>query len=70
MVIQLDQMTIADKLRAMEALWDDLCRQTGGVPSPAWHEDILSQREESVAKGKEKFNEWDKEKERIKKSLV
>ncbi len=70
MAIQLDQMTTADKLRAMEALWDDLCRQAGGVPSPAWHEDILSQREESVAKGKEKFNEWDKEKERIKKSLV
>ena len=68
--IELDKMTTADKIRAMESLWDDLCRHADRIPSPLWHKDILSQREKSVAKGKEKFNDWNKEKERIRKSLT
>ena len=47
-----------------------LCRHADRIPSPSWHKDILSQREKSVAKGKEKFNDWNKEKERIRKSLT
>jgi hypothetical protein len=62
-------MTVADKIRAMESLWDDLCRHADGVPSPLWHKDILSQQEKSVAKGRGQFNDWSKEKERIRKSL-
>ncbi len=69
MVLQLDKMTTADKIRAMESLWDDLCKHADAVASPSWHKDILSQREKSVAKGKEKFNDWDREKKRIRKSL-
>lgn len=67
--IDLDKMTIADKIRAMESLWDDLCRHSEEVPSPLWHKDILSQREKSIVEGKEELNVWDNEKERIKKSL-
>ncbi len=70
MVLQLDKMTTADKIRAMESLWDDLCKHADAVASPSWHKDILSQREKSVAKGKEKFNDWDREKKRIRKSLI
>ncbi len=69
MALHLDQMTIADKIRAMESLWDDLCRHADGVPSPSWHKEILSQREKSAAKGRVKFNDWGKEKERIRKSI-
>ena len=69
MVLQLDKMTTADKIRAMESLWDDLCKHADAVVSPSWHKDILSQREKSAAKGKEKFNDWDREKKRIRKSL-
>lgn len=69
MELQLDQMTTEDKISAMEFLWDDLCRHADMVASPSWHKDILSQREESVVKGKEKFNDWNKEKERIRKLL-
>lgn len=71
MELQLDQMTTEDKISAMEFLWDDLCRHADAdmVASPSWHKDILAQREESVVKGKEKFNDWDKEKERIRKLL-
>ena len=43
--LPLDQMTIEDKIRTMEILWDDLCRQAEGRPSPAWHGEILRERE-------------------------
>lgn len=69
MELQLEQMTTKDKIHAMELLWDDLCKHVEAVTSPSWHKDILSQREKSLAKGKEKFNDWDKEKERIRKFL-
>ena len=69
MELQLDKMTTADKIRAMESLWQDLCRHADSDPSPLWHKDILCQREKSVAKGRSKFNDWSKEKERIRKSV-
>ena len=66
---QLDQLTTADKIRTMEYLWDDLCRHADEVPSPAWHADVLSQREQSVAEGSAVFRDWDAEKSRIRDSL-
>jgi hypothetical protein len=41
----LDEMTVSDKLHAMEQIWDDLCRNPENVPSPSWHSDILQARE-------------------------
>jgi hypothetical protein len=37
----LDQMTVADKLAAMERLWEDLGRTPEVLPSPSWHGDFL-----------------------------
>ena len=39
--LHLEQMTIEEKLRAMEALWDDL-RRHDAVKIPQWHQPILS----------------------------
>lgn len=69
MSLQLNQMTTKDKIRAMESLWDDLCRHASAVASPSWHKDVLYQREKSLTKGKDKFIDWNKEKGRIRKSL-
>ena len=49
--LQLDQMTLEEKLRAMEALWDDLCRRDA-VPVPQWHKDILDHRQRLIDEGK------------------
>ena len=68
--IKLDKMTIEEKIRAMESLWDDLCKHADSIPSPSWHKDILSQREDAVKKGKEKFLDWNEERERIRKSVT
>lgn len=67
--IPLDKMTTEDKIRTMEELWDDLCKHADKVPSPSWHKDVLAQREEAVSEGKDNFNDWDIEKERIRQAL-
>jgi hypothetical protein len=73
--LPLDKMTIAEKLGAMESLWDDLCRRPDEVPSPAWHEGVLKSREQSTvanaanADGTSRFQDWDEAKNRIRKQV-
>ncbi|MCE9544832.1 MAG: addiction module protein [Planctomycetia bacterium] len=57
--LPLDQMTLADKLEAMERLWADISTVPAAVPSPAWHRDILAERKRLAAEGKVKFLDWD-----------
>jgi hypothetical protein len=63
--IQIDQMTLAEKLHAMETLWDDLCRREAGVPMLQWHRDMLDERERLVREGKARFTDWETAKRRI-----
>jgi hypothetical protein len=53
------QMSRAEKLMALEALWEDLSRDDQTFESPAWHADALKQSEERVASGAEKFIDWE-----------
>ncbi len=63
--LPLNEMTVAEKLQVMEAIWDDLCRRGESIPSPAWHGDVLAERERLVAEGKAKFSSWEEARERI-----
>jgi len=63
--LPLSEMSRAAKLRIMEELWDDLCHSPEGVPSPAWHREVLAARAERVAKGEAEFREWSEVKERL-----
>lgn len=67
--LEIDRMTLAEKLRAMEALWDDLCRREESVPVPQWHKDILDERERAIAEGKARFVDWETAKQRISQKL-
>jgi hypothetical protein len=57
--LPLDNMTLVDKLEAMEALWADISRKPADLASPSWHKDILDERRQLVAEGKLKFLDWD-----------
>ncbi len=63
--LPLDQMTTADKLRVIEEVWDDLCRNPASVPSPPWHEETLRQREARVESGAVEFTDWSQAKKEI-----
>jgi hypothetical protein len=64
-VIQVDQMTVEEKLLAMESLWDDLCRHEENIPMLQWHKDLLDERERLVLQGKARFADWETAKRRI-----
>lgn len=66
----LEQMSVQDKLQAMEVLWDDLCDHAGGMESPNWHKEVLMDRETAVAAGKETVSNWADAKKRIRDQLL
>jgi putative addiction module component (TIGR02574 family) len=63
--LPLNEMTVAEKLQAIEILWDDLSRNAGDIPSPAWHEEVLAAREKQIGEGQAKFLSWDEFREDI-----
>jgi hypothetical protein len=63
--LPLDEMSVEEKIRAMEALWDDLCRRADGVVSPPWHGEVLADREAAARSGEDRFEDWDAAKRRI-----
>lgn len=67
--IQLDALSVAEKLALMERLWADLCRRPEDVPSPDWHGDVLAERLAAVREGKTTFVEWEDAKKRLRDRL-
>ncbi|MCP4109438.1 MAG: addiction module protein [Desulfobacteraceae bacterium] len=65
MNFNLKEMSTEEKLRAMEMLWDDICRNVPDFLSPAWHENILKEREKKLKEGKDRFVDWDHAKKDI-----
>lgn len=47
-----------EKLRLIEALWDDLRREPDAIPSPAWHESALRDTEARLESGEEQILDW------------
>jgi hypothetical protein len=69
MTLNLEKMSTEEKLKAMEMLWDDLCRHTPDFSSPSWHEGVLKEREQRISEGKEKFLDWEQAKKDIRDSI-
>jgi hypothetical protein len=65
LTIPLDKMTTAEKLQAIEEIWTDLQRASEEIPSPGWHADVLTAREERVREGRSQFADWSTAKSRI-----
>jgi hypothetical protein len=57
--LPLAQMSLDDKLQAMELLWADLSKDPSQVVSPAWHGDLLRSRREQAKQGKANFQSWE-----------
>ena len=67
--LPLEEMTLHEKLAAMELLWEDLARSPEGVESPVWHKDILDGRRQRIADGTAQFTDWEQAKAEIRKKL-
>jgi hypothetical protein len=67
--LPLSQMSLADKLEAMELLWADLSTTPDQLPSPDWHRDVLLERKQLVELGQLKFQDWDEAIAELRKEL-
>ncbi|MCA9249205.1 MAG: addiction module protein [Planctomycetales bacterium] len=63
--LPLDQMSVAEKVAAMEAIWASLCNRPVDVTSPAWHDKILSERSKRIESGEATLTDWSEAKERL-----
>jgi len=62
---QIEQMSRAEKLQVMEALWADLSKTDAEVESPVWHADLLRETGARVAAGEERITDWDTAKQEL-----
>ena len=53
--IPLKQMSVEDKLQAIEEIWADLADTAEDITSPPWHADVLYAREKRISEGKSHF---------------
>jgi hypothetical protein len=65
----LEAMTPPDKIRLMEALWKSLSRHEAALESPAWHENVLRERQARVASGEAVFMDWEVAKQQLRDRL-
>lgn len=52
---QIERMSVAERLQAMDQLWDSLSRYDDEIPSPDWHQDVLAERKARALRGEAKF---------------
>jgi hypothetical protein len=54
-----------EKLKLLEALWEDLSRSDSEIESPAWHERELAKTERRLAEGREQVMDWEAAKRKL-----
>ena len=54
-IADLKKMSKAERLRAMEAIWDSLLYEGVELDTPKWHEKILEDRKNIILSDKAKF---------------
>lgn len=64
-MLTIENLTRSEKLRMMEALWDDLAHDKTVLASPAWHGDALKQAEQVQASGQANFIDWETAKQSL-----
>jgi hypothetical protein len=67
--LPLENMSLADKLQAMEDIWTDLSNQDSGYTPPQWHDEILKERQKRIDSGDISFTDWEVAKKEIRKRI-
>ncbi|MGA2853228.1 MAG: addiction module protein [Verrucomicrobiota bacterium] len=53
--LEIERMTFAERLQAMELLWHSMAAEPDKLESPGWHKKILERRLAKVEAGKGEF---------------
>jgi hypothetical protein len=68
--LTLSTMSVPEKLRVMEALWDDLSRNSKPFQSPRWHQAALKERKKRIASGRTSYMDWERAKKEIRRRVA
>jgi hypothetical protein len=64
-MLALETLSRADKLKLMEALWDDLAADPADLASPEWHGEALDAARQAHAAGEAAFIDWSRAKRQL-----
>ncbi len=62
---QLDALTVAQKLRLLEQVWQSLCCQPDALISPEWYADVLVERHQRLLDGSATRIPWNEAKAQL-----
>ncbi len=66
-LLNIKQMSWAEKLQAMEELWDSLRRDENRLESPNWHAGALEETRQAYEAGREQPVDWEAAKQELRK---
>jgi len=49
------KMSRAERIQAMETIWDSLLHENGEIETPEWHEKVLEKRKKLIENGTASF---------------
>ncbi|MGA8148064.1 MAG: addiction module protein [Gallionellaceae bacterium] len=58
-MLNMEKFSRAEKLRMLEAIWDDLVHDTEMMPSPEWHADELKKAERAYEEKQADLVSWE-----------
>ena len=65
--IDIEHLSREEKLRIMEAIWEDLSKDDGQVESPEWHREALEETGHQRQAGREVAVDWQQAKRELRK---
>jgi len=64
-MLSIENLTRTEKLRMMEAIWDDLARDPATLTPPEWHAQALQDAEHAHTQNQANFVPWDIAKKKL-----
>ena len=58
-MLKIEDLSRSEKLRMMEAIWDDLVHDTVTLSSPEWHADELKETERAYEEKRTELISWE-----------
>lgn len=63
--IQIETMSVAEKVQLLESVWQSLCAHPCDVRSPEWHREVLDERRRRLEDGQATISAWPDAKARL-----
>ena len=63
--IPLETLSVPERIRLLERVWDSLCSKSGDVRSPEWHREVLEARKHRIEDGRATVSPWNEAKARL-----